>query len=489
MQSRFWVVGITSLLACGGGGTEATPDAGVRDARVDTQVSYPACHEFASLGISMPVHHAGTLDGADVESPSSCLVKDAPYGIESSGPDSVVQVSGLTPGSPYVVHVKSDADLAFYVVTGCSTPTGPSSAQCLLFEDASTGTDEVGRFIAPAASVYVVVDYYASHPPSDESFELDVYPETCSTDAQCSSGTPVCSDGECVACASSFDCKSAAQPRCDVSQHACTTGIDQCTSDDPSEPNDDGPAGATLFAPDGDGTAQRSGLICSRPATERDYYAFDVTTLGETWNIQLAWTGTRDLDLEVVDATGKSVGLSYWEQPERVRLTYLPLGRYYVRISEFSASPDPTAVAYTVTTQRALGAGCTAASDCASEYRNQLFRGDCVEGACIDIAGHGAVPVGGACDSESDCGAGLDCPSFFFVANAATRDVCAPECANDGECTALGSGYTCTTYLHANFCVQKCTNDAQCPTVYQSQPTSGPWDQYSCDQATGHCLP
>ncbi len=489
MQSRFLVMVTTSLVACGDRENRAAPDAGVPDATIDTQVSYPACHEFASLGISMPAHHAGMLDGADVESPSSCMVKDAPYGIESAGPDSVVQVSGLTPGSPYVVHVTSVADLAFYVVTGCSTPTGPSSAQCLLFEDASTGTDEVGRFIAPATSVYVVVDYYASHPPSDESFELDVYPEACSTSAQCSSGTQVCSDGECVACASSFDCKSAAHPRCDVSQHACTTGIDQCATDDANEPTDDGPAGATLFAPDGDGTAQRSGQICSQPSTERDYYAFEVTTLGETWDIQLAWTGTRDLDLEVVDATGHAIGLSYWEQPEHVRLTYLPLGRYYVRISEFSSSPDPTAVAYTVTTHRALGAGCTAASDCASDYRNQLFRGDCTAGACIVIDGQDAVAAGGACDSESDCAAGLDCPSFFFVANAATRDVCGPGCADDDDCAALGTDYVCTTYLHANFCVQKCTSDAQCPTVSQSRPTSGPWYQYSCEQATGRCLP
>ncbi len=489
MRSRLLVMGMVALGACGDGGHSA-PAAAVPDAMVDAPGMYPACHEFASLGISLPVHHAGTLEGADLESPASCTHTDAPYGIESSGPDSVVQISGLAPGSPYVVHLSSTADLAFYVVTGCATATGPSAAQCLLFEDASTGTDEVGHFIAPATSVYVVVDYYQSHAPSDPTFVLDAYPETCQSSAQCGGALPVCFDGACVECTSSFDCHDAAQPRCDLSQHACTAGTDQCTLDDASEPNDDGPAGANLLIPDGDGTAQRSGKICSQPTSERDYDAFDVTTLGETWDVQLAWAGGHDLDLEVVDATGTTFALSYWEQPEHVRLTYLPLGRYYVRISEFSSTPDPSAVPYTVTTHRTLGAGCTAAADCASEFRNQVFRGSCDAGACVDLDGGGEVPAGGACDSESDCGAGLDCPSFFFVANAATRDVCAPECGTDGDCSTLGAGYTCTTYLQHNFCVQQCTTDTECPTILGTQPaTGGPWYRLRCEQATGRCLP
>jgi hypothetical protein len=477
---------VVLVASCGGDNHVAT-DAGIPDAMVDGAATYPACHEFSTLGITVPVHHAGMLDGADVLSPSACAEIDAPYGIESAGPDSVLLVSGLVPNMPYVAHVSSAADLAFYVVTGCSTATGPSSAQCLLFEDASTGTEEVGHFLAPASSVYIVVDYYASHPPSDLTFTLDVYPEACTTSAQCSGSTPVCADGECVECGSSFDCTVPSLSECEL--HTCTAGNDQCTSDDPAEPNDDGPAGATVLVPDGDGVAQHGGQICSQPSTESDYLAFDVTSLGETWDLQLAWSGTRDLDLEVVDATGRSLGLSYWEQPEHVRLTYLPLGRYYVRVSEFSSSPDPAAVVYTVTSHRTLGPGCMAASDCASEYRNQLFRGDCEAGACVDIAGGGNVAVGGACDSQSDCATGLDCPSFFFVENASTRDVCAPTCADDDDCTSLGSNYICTTYLQHNFCVHTCANDLDCPTVLGSQPATGPWYRLTCQVATGRCLP
>src|SRR5262249_44941125 len=189
-------------------------------------------------------------------------------------------------------------DLAFYLVSGCSTSSGPSSAQCLVFEDASTGEDEVAHFVAQGPSVYVVVDYYASHaPPEGTSFTLDVYAETCQTNAQCGGATPVCSNGTCVECASSFDCKTAAKPRCDTTVYACKAGVDQCLVEDPAEPSDDGPAGATLLVPDASGDAMHTAMICSSPSGERDFFAFDVTTLGDVWDVTLAWTGNRDLDL------------------------------------------------------------------------------------------------------------------------------------------------------------------------------------------------
>lgn len=480
---------ILMIFAACGDRTPARPDA-MPDAPVDTPPAYAACHEFVGSPVTVPLHLNGTLAGADVQSPSTCATMDAPYGIESAGPDTVVLVTNLVPEMPYVVHLQSPGDLSFYVVTGCGTPSGPAANQCLEFEDANTSGDEVGYFVAPGTSVYVVVDYYASHaPPEGGSFTLDVYPQVCTTSSQCSAGAPVCTDGACVQCASSFDCASATAPRCDVTSDTCTQGIDNCLVDDPAEPNDDGPAGATVLVPNASGDAQHTGQICSAPTSERDYFAFDVTTLGEVWDFSLAWSGIRDLDLELVDATGMTLGFSYWEQPEHARLTYLPIGRYFARVREFASSPDASGLAYTISAHRAVGAGCTAASDCAAEARNQMFRGDCVAGACVPIAGAGAVAEGGSCDSQSDCAAGLDCPSFFFVANADTRDVCARGCANDTDCAGLGAGYVCTSYLQANFCVQKCANDAQCPTSIGTPPTSGPWYRLSCSIPTGHCLP
>jgi hypothetical protein len=453
---------------------------------VDAPVAYPACMEFQTSGMPVPAHVSGVLSGADVQAPSSCATTDAPYGIESAGPDSVVLLTNLVTGMPYVVRLQSAADLAFYVVTGCATPSGPSPEQCLVFEDATTVGDEVGRFVATSPLTYVVVDYYASHaPPEGGSFVLDVYPESCTSNSQCSG--EVCSDGTCVECVTSFDCTAAATPVCDTAANHCVGGVDQCLADDPAEPNDDGPAGATVLVPDISGDAQHTALICSAPASERDYYAFDVTTVGDTWDISLAWTGPRDLDLELVDATGRILGLSYWEQPEHVRLTELAPGRYYARVREYASSPDPSPLAYTLSVHLTTGSGCVTTADCAAEYRNQVYRGACVAGACVELDGAGAVSEGGACDSQSDCGPGLSCPSFFFVANADTRDVCARGCTGDGDCTVLGD--VCTTYLTDNFCVQPCTSDAQCPTVLGVQPTQGPWDRLHCQVATGRCVP
>jgi hypothetical protein len=481
------LVAILVIAACGDGGS-ATPDAPPADASIDTQPVYPACREFGGISANVPAHVLGTLAAADVQSPSQCTAVDAPYGIESAGPDAVVRIDGLAAGTAYIVTLESAEDLAFYVASGCSTPSGPAQNECSLFVDASAGSEEVGRFVAKASSAYVVVDYYASHTPSNQTFTLDVYAEACSTSSQCTASAPVCSNGKCVECASSFDCKTAQLPRCDVANAVCVSGVDSCTSDDAVEPADDGPAGARALVPNASGFASVTGEVCSVPRSEADFFSFSVGSLGETWDLTLAWTGSRDLDLEVFDATGASVGLSYWEQAERMRLTYLAVGTYYVKVREFSPQ-TATSIDYTLTAQRTLGAACTTRADCATEYRNQVFRGDCVDGACVKIDGAGLVTEGGACDSVSDCGSGMSCPSFFFVANADTRGVCGRTCSGDPDCAALGSDYVCTTYLITNFCVQKCTTSDQCPTSLDSRPVSGPWYRLSCQVATGRCVP
>jgi hypothetical protein len=483
---RLLVVALV-VAACGGGGG-ATPDAPQPDAPIDMPPAYAACREFGGSSAIVPAHVVGALASADVQSPSQCNAVDAPYGIESAGPDAVIRLDALVPGSAYIVKLVSADDLAFYIASGCSTPSGPAATECALFVDASAGSEEVGRFVASATTAFVIVDYYASHTPANQSFTLDVYPEACTTSSECTTGLPVCSNGKCVECASSFDCSSAALPRCDTSAATCVAGVDSCSSDDSTEPADDGPAGARALVPNGSGVASASAEICSTPRSEADFYSFQVTSLGETWDLSIAWTGPRDLDLEVFDATGSALGLSYWEQPERMRLTYLPLGTYYIKVTDFS-SQQTNPVGYTVTAQRTAGSGCANRSQCATEYRNQLFRGDCVSGACVKIDGAGLVNEGGACDSVSDCGSTMSCASFLFVANADTRDVCARTCSADADCAPLGGNYVCTTYLISNFCVQKCTADEQCPTSLDSAPTSGPWYRLRCQASTGRCVP
>ncbi|HEV7554000.1 MAG TPA: hypothetical protein VGO00_01030 [Kofleriaceae bacterium] len=474
------VVVLAILTACGGHGSAVPPDGETSDAPPDA--GFPACHELASTPRAVPMHMTGTLAGADLEAPLHCATVDAPYGVETDGPDAVVPIEGLVPGQTYVVHLTSTADLGFYVVTGCDTASGPSDTECLLFEDAQP-TEEVGSFVAPSSTVYVVVDYYKTSAPADATFGLDVYPQTCTQSAQCGGATPACVDGECVECVTSFDCSSPTAPVCEPRMHTCVAGVDGCSADDAGEPANDGPAGATVMAIDGLGHGSVAAEICSMPSSESDFIAFDVTTVGETWTVSLAWTGSPDLDMAIFDATGNTMGLSFWEQPESIELSYLPVGRYYIEVTQFAPGTSADPVSYTVNATRTLGTGCTTTADCAADYRNQLYRGSCDAGACVRIDGNGMVPTGGACDSTDDCAAGR-CPSFFFVANADTREVCEPTCSNDVDC---GHGFVCTTYLTTNFCVAKCTDDEQCPTLVDEQPATGPWSRLTCDVASGRC--
>jgi hypothetical protein len=465
------------LAACGGGTAASGSDAAPPDAPPDT--ANAACRKFELVPAMVPAHVAGVLGGADVEA-KSCAVVNAPYGTLTGGPDAVVELGGLAVGATYVVHLSGAADLSFYVLTGCD-------GQCLLFEDASPTGDETGSFTATGTTAYVVVDTYATTPPADPSFLLDAYAKSCTSDGDCSAGVPACVAGQCVECATSFDCPSASAPVCDAT-HACKRGVDSCASDDSAEPGDDGPAGATVLVPDGAGHATRSGFICSNPSSEADFIAFDVATAGETWDFALSWTGNHLLTLELYDSRGVAYGLSYWEQPQQARLTYLAPGRYYAVVAEAAPHGDATPVGYTLAAQREGVASCTSSTDCAADYRNQLFRGNCVGGACVSYPVTGATPGLGACDHIADCASGMSCPSFLFVANADTRDVCARTCSDDADCAPLGN-YVCTTYLSQNFCVQKCSSDLQCPTSIDTQPRVGPWYRLTCDVASGRCLP
>lgn len=489
VRRRSFVVGVPVALLVGcGDRAPAIPDA-MPDGPSPDEIVFPGCVEFESASpVTVPVRVLGQLGTADVQSPATCDEVVAPFGIESGGPDRVIPLDGLEVGATYVVRLTAASDLAFYVATGCETPTGPSAAQCLLFRDATRSERELGSFVATENTAYVVVDYWESQAPASTDFTLEVYEEACTSGAQCGGSAPACFEGQCVQCVTSFECTSATSPVCGANQ-VCAPGADTCTSDNATEPADDGPAGATPIVLDGAGASSIAAAICSVPRTEYDYFSFEVTTAGETWDFSLAWSGPRDLDLGVYDASGKQLGLSFWEQPETLRLRYLAPGTYYVRVRDFSSAGQPAPASYTLSTQRTPGAGCTAAAQCAAEYRNQIYRGNCVAGSCVFIDAPGDVVEGGACDSESDCGPGLSCPSFFFVSDADTRETCNRSCANDAACAPLGTDFVCTTYLTQNFCVQKCTENDHCPTSIQSAPASGPWARLRCDLPTGRCVP
>ncbi len=490
---------MTAAVAACGGTTADTPDAQASDAPTSPDAggdAMPAsCTELSSPELTItavPAHISGDISttGADLIAPPMCATDDDPFGEQTAGNDEVISVQGLTPGTDYVVRLVGAADLSFYVITGCSLPSGPANRDCLLYEDKTTSGAEVGHFVAPDAPVWIVVDYYASQPPADGTWSMDVYASQCTGDAQCGGTTPSCLDGRCVGCSSSFDCDNPAKPVCDTSTHVCGPGTSGCTGDDPMPPEngDDGPAGARVLTPDAQGFTTTTGHICNTPASERDYFAFTVAQPGDDWEVQLSWSTTADLDLEVYDAQGKTMGLSYYEQPEDIVLTYLPAGTYYVAVSQSAQQSISASTAYTLRTARVADA-CQSTADCASIYRNQIYRGDCTGGACAPIAGNGTFAPGTACDSVSDCAPGSSCASFFFTANADARDVCGTYCTRDSDCAAMGAGFVCTTYLSQNFCVEKCTADQECPVSVTTVPTTPPWYRLRCDKTSGHCGP
>lgn len=468
----------------------AEPDAGAPMVDAAPPDGFPACAEFASPIATidtLPLSLEGDLAGAgdDLLSPGACAVIDAPFGMASIGADAVVELDNLDAGTEYVVRLAADDDLAFYVVTGCGSAAGPTDDECLLFVDATTATAEVGRFTAPGGPVFVVVDYWAADEPAVTEFTLEVYRAECEIASACGDPTPVCQDYRCVGCASDFDCTEATNPLCDEPTFACVAGYNSCVGDDAAEVGDDGPAGATPLTA---GTLI-SANICNNPSSERDFYRFVVNQPGEHWTITLGWTAAVDLDVIVFDQDGDLVGMSFYEEPEVVEMTYLPVGTYYAMVDYFSSTQTSLTTPYTISATRITGDSCASAADCAAEYRNQIFRGDCVGGACQAIDGQGLRDPGDRCDSDSDCVGSANCASFYFVADADQRMVCGNFCDVDADCAALGTDFVCTTYLSDNFCVEKCQLDEHCPTVPTSYPDTPPWLRFACQTSTGRCLP
>jgi hypothetical protein len=485
---------LAGAVACGDDSPAADaasfPDASDPDA--DTTDATPTgCEELAfPAGAidSYPGSYTGDLTDstADLELlPGQCAVEDAPFGVAVPGPDQVIELTGLAPGTRYVVRLASAADYAFYVATGCSAGSSPGEDECLLFVDAQVDLSERGAFAAPATGIaFVVVDQYMNAPHPDPTFTVEVAEAECADDDQCAAPTPYCVGELCHACRTKFDCADAAAPVCDVDAAECTSGFDDCTGDDPSpaENGDDGPAGAT------DLSTSATGHVCSAPADEVDYYRVTAAD-GEGLAFTLTWDdAAANLDLAVVDAAGVVYGLSFHQRPESIALTFLPAGTYFASVRKFELDPTAAATEYTLEVARTTGSVCATAADCATEYDNQIYRGACDtgSGACEPIAGAGAVAVGGACDTADDCVPEAElCTAFSFTPNLDTRGSCAAACTGDGECDP---GQVCMTHSGGGFCSLPCAADVDCPVLVASEPApTEPWAHFSCDAKTGKC--
>ena len=444
------------LAACGSSAN--TPvDAAPPDAPPDAPASYPACHEFATLGITVPAHaHRHARRRRPASRPSSCAEIDAPFGIESAGPDSVLQVSGLVPEHdvrravtsarrPRVLrrHRLLDADRpeqrAVPAVRGCEHRHRRGRPL------RRARHDRVRRRrllrVAPAE-------------PTCRSRSTSI-PRRARRRRSARGATPVVRRRPVRRSArSSFDCTDAG--RVALRRHATHVRRRHRSVHDRRRRRartTTAPPARPCSSPTATASRSTSGLICSQPADRgrlprvrrRPRSARPGTSSSRG-------RGTRDLDLEVVDATGSSARAVVLGAP-RARAPDVPPARPLLRARQRvlvqPRSDRRSRYTRDVAAHRSAPAA-RRASDCAAEYRNQLFRGDCVAGACVAIAGNGAVAEGGACDSQSDCAAGLSCPSFFFVAERRhARGLRARPAATDSDCARSASDYMCTTYLAA----------------------------------------
>src|SRR5262245_33657238 len=133
-SNRTLIAAAMVMAACGG--SPSAPDA-APDSKPDAPTFlYAACGELTrptQIVSGLPAHLIGDVSGggADLSAPTGCATSDDPFGVQTAGEDDVIALDGLQPGVDYVVRVDSAADLSFYVVTGCSSETGPVSHECL----------------------------------------------------------------------------------------------------------------------------------------------------------------------------------------------------------------------------------------------------------------------------------------------------------------------------------------------------------------------
>ncbi len=284
------------------------------------------------------------------------------------------------------------------------------------------------------------------------------------------------------ACDNDTECTIAASPLCSGAG-LCEAGPTQCVGDDAAEP-DDGPAASRNLTGALDTDTTLTGSVCSVPRTERDWYRVTTTAAGEGLTVTLTWTGAQDLDPTVFDSNGTMVGTSFWLNPEVVTLTHLPIGTYYIRVNNASATATTAVQAYSITARRTAVQTCTTPTDCATTHSTQVYRGSCAAGSCQFITTTGGANAS-ACDSGPDCTSGR-CSYILFESDA-QDSVCTTTCTTSADCAGLGGGYTCTDGLQTNFCVPSCTGPLECGAILGSDTLDAnqPWDYLTC--TTGVC--
>ncbi|HTM19628.1 MAG TPA: hypothetical protein VL172_03945, partial [Kofleriaceae bacterium] len=354
MITRTRLLPLLLLAACGGGG--GSTDAGVDSGGGNPDAMLAACAEFDSPAgtiSSYPGSFTGDLvgAGADLSAPIGRCTDERDW-YDPAGEDQVVHLTGLTAGTLYGVILDSDADMSFYVATGCGDGE-PLAGACLVFVDTEIGGGEVAEFTGPASGeAYLVIDNFDTGlADPDGGYTVTVLPAECTDNTGCTDvAKPLCFNYQCVECVSSLDCSDSGAPACDDT-NTCVASLDECTNDDVSEP-DDGPADATVIAePTAGAPTLAFNSICNTPDGEGDW--FELTVADDTeLGFSLTWAPSSgaDLDVYIWDANGEFVdgGLNFGTDAEAVRVA-LTAGVYHLQVDYFEPKDVTEALEYVLT--------------------------------------------------------------------------------------------------------------------------------------------
>jgi hypothetical protein len=405
----FLAVPLSLVVACGddGGDDSADPDAMPDDPDADTTpdaTEAGACGTAAGAISSYPGTYSGSVIGGGADynvAEGTCTVEVGYY--DQAGEDVVIDLSGLTAGTNYAVTVDSADDLGVYVATSCDA-AGPASGACLAMTDATLAGETI-YFTATGATASVIVDNYDAAATAGD-FTLTVDVAECIDSTECSGATPTCVNYDCVECATSFDCGTAAESVCDTATNTCGVGPTACTGDDTRDttaPGDDGPAGATaLTLPTAGVPTVITSNVCGTPATEQDWFTF-TTTAVSSYGFNVNWaTAGVDIDVVLFDDEGavvRSAATDSTTGPEQFLAANLPIGTYYVMVYQYAPTTAP-AGAYTLTmsipectTSFQCGTAaepiCSTAGECVATTANACVGDDVADAAAASDDGPG----------------------------------------------------------------------------------------------------
>ncbi|MEZ4469244.1 MAG: PPC domain-containing protein [bacterium] len=296
-------------------------------------------------------------------------------------------------------------------------------AGAVLADSVNDGGQEQLDFVAPADGDYLIrVTGYRD----EAAFYALTVTSGCALDAQCPEGQ-LCNrfEGQCEA----------------VRGSVCGA--------DAFEENDRDDQAAALPA---EGVVD--GVICG---ADRDWYALEVED-GATLELLVAFDEGEDIDVFVLEAaTGAEVASARGgaeANPERVRLSSLPGGRYLIGLVLYVGEGRDHEASYHLEVAGRSG-GCEADRDCA----NDLYP-ICDAGICRGVEGGGVAP-GGRCGQDADCAAGSE---LCYTGGPGGHDnFCTLRCDGDAACASLGDGAHCVPVSRRTaVCFPACVDDADC---------------------------